>query len=103
MMNTSSQHSKMSQLVCQNHAVESQKALSIAAFPESVMTLVMNPSQAEQYNNHSCDTAYEHVVGLAHALLQRLVEVLGEECGARVEECCERSNEGANETDLPKR
>ena len=40
-MTTNSQHSKISQLVCQNHVVASQKAPSMTALPESVMTLVI--------------------------------------------------------------
>ena len=38
--NTNNQTSKISQFVCQNHEVYSQKAPSIVALPESVITLV---------------------------------------------------------------
>ena len=58
-----------------------------------------HPSQTQQHDNDGGCTAYEHVVSLALTFLHGLVEVLGEQGGAAVEEGSQRSHEGADEAD----
>ena len=56
MMKTNNHTSKISQLVCQNHVVYSQKAPSITALPELVSTLVNRrniPMEKPQISPHS--------------------------------------------------
>lgn len=55
------------------------------------------PEKAEDHYDDGRHTPYKDVVGLTHPLSHGLIEVLGEECRAAVEECGEGSDQSADE------